>query len=321
MFSGRESNLRIYRRGSKELVELRIDPWPANEKGIHFKYLFDFESHKAYTHDLVNNTCSWMLYVSERAPVAYDPITSIDAQARAEMARAKEHSAGTEEVHGIAATVIETDSPEGAIRTWIAQKENYPVKMAIRNNGGVLTTLMEVTQVDFNPPAASLFVPPVGCSTQAQGEWSDTGMKAHADALVSVQVSASGSNQTALQQPTANADEMIDIMDVTTPSKATCSVLFRVVRADTMEPVPDGLQILLDDRDVSSEYRSGVLRISNAPENFSLRVDSNDGNGWSSDLSRQCYRPETVLLLSVSPDLFETRWYWVKSGKYAAAEE
>ena len=72
---------------------------------------------------------------------------------------------------------------------------------------------------------------------------------------------------------------------------------------------------------MSSEYRSGVLRISNAPENFSLRVDSNDGNGWSSDLSRQCYRPETVLLLSVSPDLFETRWYWVKSGKYAAAEE
>jgi hypothetical protein len=42
MVTGQTSTVKIYRSDSKELVELTISPWPANSKGVHMTYLFDF---------------------------------------------------------------------------------------------------------------------------------------------------------------------------------------------------------------------------------------------------------------------------------------
>jgi hypothetical protein len=340
MFTGQASNLKVYRSGSKELVELTIPPWPANPKGVHSRYLFDFQSHKAYTQDLVGNACSWMSYVSARAPIWYDPITALDDAARAEMAKSKQRRVGTESVNGIPAVIMESDSQDGKVRTWIAQNGDFPVKMALQAKSGALTTMMEVKQVDFNPPAASLFVSPGNCSTQAQGQWSDAGMSAHTGAQIEVQASASADiatgktqaqvsaklNQAAPPQGGAaaagsKADDLVDNVDLE-PSKDACTVLFRVVRAGTMEPIVGGLEVLLDRRNVSAQYQNGILRISNAPPQFDLQVNSKDGAGWANTLSRQCYRPETVLLLTVpSNPLGDIHWLWVKSGKYATVQK
>jgi hypothetical protein len=183
---GQAANLKIYRNGSKELIELTIPPWAANQKGIHFRHLFDFQAHKAYSHDLVRNTCSWMNYVSARAPIWYDPITALDEARRAELARTKQQPVGKETVNGIPSVIVESDSPDGKFRTWIAQSGDFPVKMTLQSRGGAQRTMMEVKQVDFSPPAASLFVPPENCGTKAQGEWSDKKMSAQGGTKISV---------------------------------------------------------------------------------------------------------------------------------------
>lgn len=339
MFSGQASNLKVYRSGSRELVELTILPWPANPKGVRSRTLFDFQSHKAYTQDLVGDSCSWMTYVSARAPIGYDPITALDDAARAEMAKSKQRPVGTEVVNGFPAVIVEADSQDGKVRTWIAQDGDFPVKMTLQAKSGALTLMMEVKQVNFNPPAASLFVPPGNCSTQAQGEWSDTGLSAHAGAQIDAQASASTDlatgksqaqvssklNQAAPPQGGAAAagsktDDLVNNVDLE-PSKNPCTVLFRVVRDGTMEPIVSGLEVLVDRRDVSAQYQNGVLRISNAPPQFDLQVNVKDG-GYANTLNRQCYRSETVLLLTVpSNPLGDIHWYWVKSGKYATVQK
>jgi hypothetical protein len=166
---GQPSNLKVYRSGSKELIELTIAPFAANPKGVHLRYLFDFQAHKAYSQDISNNACSWMKYVSARAPVWYDPITAMDDAARAQLAEAKQHALRTESVNGIPALITESDTPDGKVRTWIAQKGDFPVKVTLQAKDGTLVTMMEVKGVDLSPPAASLFVPPANCSTQTSG--------------------------------------------------------------------------------------------------------------------------------------------------------
>jgi len=190
MFSGQASNLKVYRSGSKELVELTIPPWAAEPKGVHQRYLFDFQAHKAYLQDFSHNTCAWKNYISARAPINYDPVTGGD-MTPAQLAEAKQHAVGTEAVNGIPAWIMESDTKDSKFRMWIAQKGDFVVKLAIPGNDGKYGTMMEVKQVDFSPPAAALFVPPANCSTQAQGDWSDTTMNAHAEANITAQGSAS----------------------------------------------------------------------------------------------------------------------------------
>jgi hypothetical protein len=341
MFSGQVSNLKVYRHGSKEVVELTIAPWPAEPKGIHQRYLFDFQAHKAYIQDFTHNACSWKNYISARAPVTYDPITGMGEAERAQMAAAKQHALGTETINGIPARIMEFESKDGKFRYWFAQKGDFPVKLAIQGQNGKFGTMMEVKQVDFSPPAAALFVPPANCSTQSAGDWSDTKMNAHAEANINVQGSASANAATgethahvtatmrqgsssSRSQATApgtdsSAEDFLDSTDIfhMPPATKTCTVLFRAVRGGTMQPITSGLDISLDGRDVTGQYRRGILRLSNPPKRFSMQVQEKNGPGRAAQLSRACFRPETVLLLVIGPGEMEDHWYWVKSGKYA----
>jgi hypothetical protein len=190
MFTGKASNLKVYRSGSKELVELTIPPWAAEPKGVRQRYLFDFQAHRAYIQDFSHNACSWKNYISARAPINYDPVTGGD-MTPAQLAEAKQHAVGTEAVNGIPAWIMQSDTKDSKFRMWIAQKGDFVVKLAIPGDDGKYGTVMEVKQVDFSPPAAALFVPPASCSTQSQGDWSDTTMNAHAQANITAQGSAS----------------------------------------------------------------------------------------------------------------------------------
>jgi len=341
MFTGQAANLKLSRNGSKELVELTVSPWAGNPKGVHMRYLFDLQAHKAYSQDLDNNSCAWMKYASGRAPVNYDPISG--AAGEPEMAKAKEKAVGTETVNGIPSYIAEIDSPQGKTKVWLAQKGDFPVKMVTTGQDGKPVTLLEVKRVDFSPPAASLFTPPANCGTQTQGEWSDHGVSAHAEANIDVQGSAStnlatgethsqatatlrqgsssGRSQGAARDNGGNGGDFLDATDILhmPHSTNTCTVLFRAVRAGTMEPITSGLEISLDGHDMTGQYRNGILRLNNPPSRFSMQVDEKNGAGRGTDLSRACFRPETVLLLVISPDFIKEpdHWYWVRSGKYA----
>ena len=185
MFSGRESNLKIYRNGSKELVDVMLAGQEGNSKGVHTLSLFDVQARKVYIQDVVNNKCSWMRYVSADMP-SYDPMTA--SAASADIAKQNPKVVGRESVNGIPAKIEEINGPpeQGKSRLWIAESGNFLVKVEMIPPDGKAVTLLEVKQVSFAKPADSFFVPPPSCDTQTQGEMSSTGFSAHAEENVEV---------------------------------------------------------------------------------------------------------------------------------------
>jgi len=101
MFTGKESTLKIFRNGPKELIDVTIAPWEANPKGVHTINLFDLQAHKVYMRNVTHNTCSWMRYVSADMP-NYDPIA---ASAMAAGFAKQNSDATTEIVNGIPARI------------------------------------------------------------------------------------------------------------------------------------------------------------------------------------------------------------------------
>ena len=180
MSADRESNVKLYRNGSKELVEVTIAASAGKPRGVQVRYLFDLPAHKAYKRDMVNNTCSWMRYVDADMPSNYDPIAA-SATSLADLAQQNAKVVGTENVNGIPAKIEEISGPEGKSRVWIAEKGNFVVETEMPGPDGKPLTLLEVKQVSFSKPPDSLFAPPSNCDTQAPGEMSSTGISAHAE--------------------------------------------------------------------------------------------------------------------------------------------
>jgi hypothetical protein len=191
MFTGRDSNLKVARNGSREAVDLTVAPQGATSKGVHMRYLFDFQAHKAYTVDVPTNACSWMTYVSDDAPLFYDPITG-SATMLPEKARAGLKMLGTQTINGIPAKAAEITPPANGepppgvpvptqMKVWLAEHGGFVVKQEITFRGGG-SMHMEVRQLSFEKPADSLLAPPANCNKQVQGEWSDMGVNAHTEA-------------------------------------------------------------------------------------------------------------------------------------------
>ncbi|HUY13249.1 MAG TPA: GIDE domain-containing protein [Terriglobia bacterium] len=363
LFTGQPSTLKIYRNGSKERIDLRIAPWAANRDGLRNRFLFDFSAHKAYTTAWNGNvvSCSWIKYVSADAPGNYDPITGTASMMTGLGKEGTPKDLGPQTLNGIPAkgeeTMIEGVLP---VKVWIAQKGGFLVKYSAPMPGGKGTAGFEVKQVSLAPPPASVFATPTGCS-ETQGEWSDTGLNASTSETVTVGTpssqpsgAASGTQETSASKRIAaetggSAGDFVNaIYPPGTPSTASCTVLFRVVHAGTMEPITTGYGTGLDldqnfsgskysikedmqgrvsfsggtIRDVTSQFQNGTLRIPNAPPHFRLDVEfggANGGTGYTGLIYRQCFRPETVLLLVINNTEGSNSgdWLWVKSGKYA----
>jgi hypothetical protein len=189
MFTGKESTLKIFRNGPKELIDVTIVPWEANPKGIHTINLFDLQAHKVYMRNVTHSTCSWMRYVSADMP-NYDPIA---ASASPDFGKLNPTGTGTETVNGIPARVEEVSGPPGQpkARVWIAEKGKFIVKIEMTPPDGKPIKMLEVKQVSFTQPLDSYFVTPSNCDTQAQGEMTSTGFSSHAEAQVEAKGSGS----------------------------------------------------------------------------------------------------------------------------------
>lgn len=263
MFTGRAANLKIYRNGSKELVDLTLPPAQTGSQGVHMSYLFDFQAHKAYTLDVNTNACSWMNYVSARAPVNYDPLTGSDA-VLAELANQSPQVLGTQVINGISAKVEEVAIPgQGQVKLWIAEKGNFIVKWKGVGLDGKSQTQLEVKQLSFTKPSDALFAPPSNCGTQTQGEWSDTGVNAHAEVPVEAQGSGSANlatNQTqgeasvqtsgtAISQTAANPAPTGTVSRGVQPAQASgrvTEVRLRLVPDSYAGPCPGYVQLVGD---------------------------------------------------------------------------
>jgi hypothetical protein len=195
MAANQAAEIKVYRSGSRELVEETTGPRAGKPKGVVMRRLFDLGARKVYSLDAVNNSCSWMKYVSAEMPAAYDPIAAAP-KSPGDIAEFNKHVVRKESINGISSKVAEFSGDEGKSTVWIAEKGDFPVKASVAGPDGQSMVLQEVKSVSFEKPAESLFAPPQNCATQVQGEWSATGISAHAETSIEAQGSGSADLKT-----------------------------------------------------------------------------------------------------------------------------
>jgi hypothetical protein len=229
-----------------------------------------------------------------------------------------------ESVNGFDAKVMEVSSPQGVIRAWWSPKFQLVVKTEMGPNAN--PQLMEIVQqASLSAPDASEFALPASCAgvrvpmTEPQKMTRDTG------------------------------DDPANFTDALLGPGATgaCSMELRVYKAGTMERVTGGFQVGIDTtvdathpgsytmgehtdgtesfsggglHEVTSLIRNGTLRLPLPSPQFNLLVHIAHGSDNQALIYRQCYAPQTRLLLILSQDTAQpNRWLWVKAGKFATA--
>jgi len=200
MSAGSAVDVKVSRFGPGEFVDVTAPPKAG--KAIHAQHWFDLVAHKAYSLDLVNNTCNWMTYTGPDMPTMYDPVATPPPSA-ADLAKFNKNTVRQENVNGIAAKLTESSSDQGKASIWVAVNGYYPVKAMMTFPGAQPMLMLEVKELRFEKPPAALLTPPANCPTQAQGEWSATSISSHFETNINVQ--GSGSLDLGTGKTTGNA--------------------------------------------------------------------------------------------------------------------
>jgi hypothetical protein len=200
MSTGSAVDVKVSRFGPKEFVD--VTALPSAGKPVHAQHWFDLVAHKAYSLDVVKNSCSWMTYTGPDMPTMYDPVAT-PAPSAADIAKFNKNTVRQENVNGIATKLTESSSDQGNASIWIAVNGYYPVKAMMTFPGAQPMLMLEVKQLRFEKPSAALFTPPANCPTQAQGEWSATSISSHFE--MNVEAHGSGSVDLGTGKTTGNA--------------------------------------------------------------------------------------------------------------------
>lgn len=326
---GQDVNMTIYRNGSKALIDQSYGPRAGSPKGFHVRTLYDLQTGTNYSWDLIDTArgCGAGNFSGDWG----DPF-AVSAEITAGLAGKNPQQAPAATINGIATRVFEKEGPAGKGKAWVEPRTGLVIKAEMTPPGGAPKTMLEVKQMSLTAPAASVFVLPSACAGAVAPPRAPTDAERIA--------AETGGNAA-------------DYADATMPpaSSNSCSVLFRVVRAGSLQPVTSGFQVALDttanpDRpanyvigmgepgkssfsggglhEVTGQLRNGVLRIDNAPATFHLEANFGNPAGDASALIyRQCVGPQTVLLFVVKNpgNLHEsTDWLWAKSGKLATVD-
>ncbi len=274
----------VYRNGSKAVVD--------NVHGTtHTRSLYDLAAHTQQSWDLaaVPASCSNGTFSGDWG----DPYATMT-----ELKAAKQ--TGTETINGVATKTLELDIPGGKAKAWV-DANGLVMKLQMGQGSDPMKTMLEVTRVTMTAPPASLFVLPASCAAEIA----------------------------ATPPPPKIAPDFVKaIMPPGERKSGPCSVSFRVMKGDaadanSLQPVTTGFKMSMGPaeqpmHDVTAQVRNGVLRIDNAPDSFNLGVDFANGSSFGL-IYRQCFSPQTVLLLIVKNPAKVTDgadWFWVKSEKF-----
>jgi len=192
---------KVSRFGPREFVDVTATK---AAKAIHAQHWFDLVAHKAYSLDLVKNSCYWITYTGPDMPTMYDPVATPQPSAE-DLATFNKNVVRQESVNGIAAKLSESTSDQGKMSIWAAVNGNYPVKAVMTFPGAQPMLMLEVKELHFVKPDIALLTPPANCTTQAQGEWSATGMSGHFD----LNIDAEGSGSVDLKTGKATGDATV----------------------------------------------------------------------------------------------------------------
>jgi hypothetical protein len=321
---GTAQQMTTYRLGDKALVDQLAADKAKDPTAQHTRSYYDLVGHRNF---------SWYVPTAADAGCGSgtfsgdwgDPFTGAS-----DLTGPDAKQAGTEMLHGILGTIYEASASGTTIKAWVDPKTGLVLKAQIAQGGAPLKTILEVTSVSFAPPPASVFVIPPVCAAAFAAPPPPT-------------------EEEKLAALTGSDGKDFVRIESTTATTGSCAVLFKVVKAGTMEPITHGFQVAADllvategtpsyvfgvggpgpatfkgggIHEVTSQLRNGVLRLDNAPAKFALAVDfGSNGSADADMIYRQCYAPQTVLLLVVKDTAKISDgadWIWVKSGKYTA---
>ena len=193
MSTGSAVEAKVSRFGPREFVDVTAAAKAG--KAIPAQHWFDLVAHKAYSLDLVKNSCSWMTYTGPDMPPMYDPVATPQPSAE-DLATFNKNVVRRENVNGIAARLSESTSDQGKMSIWAAENGNYPVKAVMTFPGAPPMLMQEVKELHFVKPDIALLAPPANCTAHAQGEWTATGMSGHFEINVEAQGSGSADLKT-----------------------------------------------------------------------------------------------------------------------------
>jgi hypothetical protein len=317
----------ITRDGTRAVVDQSYPPREGSPKGYHTRTFYDIQAGQSFTQDLSQpgGACSAANFSGDWG----DPF-AMTAEINKNAAKKPPKDLGPGTVNGMPAKVMEM-SVEGMptpAKVWVDAKYGLVLKLDMAMPGKPQATMIEVKKVSFAKPAAGALAQPASCL--AAGPAPPT----EAEKIAA----ATGGNA---------SDFAIAPIAPATPSRNSCTVLVRAVRAGSMEPITTGFQVAVDLtvdldhpaaykmgagpggkatftggglKELTSQLRNGVLRIDNAPDKFDVETAYSDGGFNGVLIYRQCFGPQTVLLHVVSDPAKSSDggyWLWVKSGKYA----
>jgi hypothetical protein len=237
---------------------------------------------------------------------------------------------GSETVNGIATQVYSGTAPQGTEKVWLDQKDGLVIRATFTAPGTAPMTLVNITRISLAAPPASRFVLPSTCA----------GVKAPP---TPAQLIADETGDDASNWVNANYGP---------GSTNSCSIVVRVVAANTMAPINRMFQAAIDTtydqnnptpphyvfgvrtdgtstysggglHEITNQIHNGMLRIDNPPAYFMFGVNIPTPNSGADVglIYRQCFAPVTVLYYVIkdpSNPAGGGDWLYAKTGKYAA---
>jgi hypothetical protein len=315
----------IYRNGSQALLDSQSPASTTMPKAIHTRALYDLNTHQSLSWDLIDSSipCGKSNFSGSWGDPFADSDSLLD-----DLNKENPKQVGTATVLGFSAKILEATGPDGTVRAWVDVKTGLVLKALSIPPSGAPQTIIEVTKVSFAPPPASIFAIPANCAAAAAGPR----VPSEADRIAELTGGNPQDFVKAIYGP---------------GSQNSCSMLFRVVKAGSMEPIASGYQVGVDLivateptpsykigigtnghstfsggglHEVTSQIRNGVLRLDNIPAQFEMDVEFGTAGSSSANIYRQCFAQQTVLLFVVKnpANIGEGgEFLWVKSGKYA----
>jgi len=312
---------RIWRDGSKAVIEVSTPSAEPGGKAHRVRTVYDLAAHTTVSWDPANPTpeCGAGKYSGDWG----DPFAS-SAEMNADLLSKKATEAGAETVNGISAKVFNADlGAVGKAKVWMEPKYGLIMKAELTAPNAAPRVILQTQTVSFAKPPAAAFALPQ-CTTPVAAPSPD-------DEQIAAETGEPASNFSKATKPPATSQ--------------SCTVLFRMVQRGSMSTLPGGYQIGID-REVDDQHpadyqfgndagghmlvsgghltemtrqmQNGVLRIDNPGKAFHIEIRVPNG-GASATLYRQCAGPQTTLLLVVNSleKLSPGDWLWVKSGKQA----
>jgi hypothetical protein len=159
--SGSGVTQRIYRDGSKVVVDRFDGPPSANPTAPRIRTLYNIDQQTATTWKLPDSSggCVSVPFSGDWGdPFAnYTSLTSETSR-----------SVGEEPIQGMTATVYETSmGANGVMKAWIESQTGLVFKAELTPPGGAPNRILEVTDVAFRPPATTTFALPANCKLAA----------------------------------------------------------------------------------------------------------------------------------------------------------